>query len=132
MTRCGIPFNTSALGAAVSVVMLLATLGCRPSDPRDVLLVANDMTFTLPSEPDMANPVIRLTAGDRIRLTLRNDAHGLLHDFQIPAWNVKTDQIRAGQSTTVMFVVPSGEGRFEYICGPHSTLMHGFVEVSSE
>lgn len=88
------------------------------------------MTFTLPSDPETANPVIRVRAGERIELTLRNDAPGLMHDFQIPSWNVRTEQIRGGESAAVSFTVPSEVGRYEYNCGPHATMMKGFIEVT--
>ena len=104
--------------------------GCSPESPRELLLVARGMTFTLPSDPDTANPVIRIRPGERVRLTFRNDAPGLMHNFEIPAWNIKTDQIRGGASTSVTFTVPSQQGRHQYICAPHANMMHGFVEVA--
>jgi len=89
------------------------------------------MTFVLASDPDTPNPVIRVRPGEQIRLTLRNEAPGLMHDFRIPSWDVKTEQIRGGESTTVSFTVPSEVGRYEYSCGPHSTMMQGFIEVTA-
>jgi plastocyanin len=102
-----------------------------PAGPREIVIVARGMTFTLPSDPDTPNPVIRVRPGERISLTLRNEAPGLMHDFQIPSWDVKSDQIRGGDSTTVDFTVPSELGRHEYSSGPHSTLMRGFIEVTA-
>ncbi|HYU77730.1 MAG TPA: plastocyanin/azurin family copper-binding protein [Vicinamibacterales bacterium] len=107
-------------------------LGCTGTGPREVLLVARGMTFNLASTPNHANPVIHLRAGERVRITLRNDALGLMHDFEIPSWDVKSEQIRGGQTTSVLFTVPEREGRVEYICRPHSSLMHGYIEVSAK
>jgi plastocyanin len=106
-------------------------MGCsRSGTPRDVVVLARGMTFVLADNADMPNPVIPLRAGERVRLVLRNEAPGLLHDFAIPAWDVQTDQIRAGQSTEVTFTVPTTPGRSEYLCRPHAKMMNGFVEVT--
>jgi heme/copper-type cytochrome/quinol oxidase subunit 2 len=117
---------------AVVALLSLSLSGCNSADgPREIVIVARGMTFTLSSDPDTPNPVIRVRPGERITLTLRNDAPGLMHDFQIPAWKVKTDQIRSGVATTVSFNVPNEVGRYEYRCGPHSTMMRGFIEVTT-
>jgi plastocyanin len=113
-------------------LLLAVAAGCTsPSGPREVLLVGRGMTFTLPSDPDTANPVIRVQPGERVRLTLRNDAPGLIHNFEIPAWKVKSASARGGESVSVDFTVPSAQGRYEYMCTPHANMMHGFVEVSA-
>jgi plastocyanin len=104
--------------------------GCSPNGPREVVVVARGMTFTLRSDPDTVNPVIRVRPGERLRLTFRNDAPGLMHNFEIPAWGIKTGQIRGGSSTSVTLTVPGTQGRYEYKCAPHANLMHGFVEVA--
>lgn len=118
--------------SVVAAVLSLGLAGCSsPEGPREILIVARGMTFTLAGDADMPNPVIRVRPGERITLTLENDAPGLMHDFRIPAWGVKTDQIRGGESSTVSFIVPSEVGRYEYTCGPHSTMMKGFIEVSA-
>jgi plastocyanin len=112
---------TLSLGIAVS---------CSESPPREVTLIARGMTFVLADEPDVPNPVIVLAAGQRVRLVLRNEAPGLLHDFRIPAWRVQVTQIRAGQTAEVTFTVPNQPGRYEYVCRPHAELMKGVVEVT--
>lgn len=119
---------------AVALLLWLAALaGCAIVDPapREIVVVARGMTFVLASDPEAANPVIPLHAGEHVRLVLRNEAPGLLHDFQIPAWKVQVDQIRAGETSEVTFTVPSTAGRYQYLCRPHSEMMKGFVEVTS-
>jgi len=113
-----------ALGAALSGSCALTPV------PRQVVLVARGMTFMLPDNPDVANPVIPLHAGERVRLVLKNEAPGLLHDVSIPAWDVEIGQIRAGQTAEVTFTVPNQPGRHEYRCRPHAEMMTGFVEVT--
>ena len=88
------------------------------------------MTFVLEGAPEQPNPIIPLRAGERVRLQLRNDAPGLLHDVVIPELNVEVEQIRAGESRDVTFTVPDAVGRHEYRCRPHSEMMKGFVEVT--
>ena len=118
--------------ATILSLTFFAVLGCRSTGPREVLLVARGMTFTLPSSPDRANPVIHLWPGERVRVILRNEAPGLMHNFEIPSWDVKSEQIRGGQTTSVSFTVPDRKGRVEYMCRPHSSLMHGVIEVSTQ
>lgn len=110
-------------------VALSAACAMLSRTPREVTLVARGMTFVLADAPDTPNPVIQLRAGELVRLVLRNEAPGLLHNIQIPAWKIQVDQIRAGQRADVMFTVPSTVGRYQYLCRPHSELMKGFVEV---
>jgi uncharacterized membrane protein YccC len=107
--------------------------GCSHLDrgPREVVLIARGMTFVLASDPDAPNPVIPFRAGEHVRLVLRNEAPGLLHDFHIPAWEVHVKQIRAGETSEVSFTVPATAGRYQYLCKPHSEMMKGFVEVTS-
>ena len=109
---------------------LIASCACRTESPREIVLVARGMTFALATSPDDANPTLHFRAGERVRLVLKNEAPGLLHDFEIPEWNVKLDQLRAGDTGEVVFMVPSGPGRLQYRCRPHSELMHGSVEVT--
>jgi plastocyanin len=116
--------------ATVCSFVAASSLGCaHPNPTREITLVARGMSFVLQDAPDQPNPTIHLRAGERIRLVLRNEAPGLLHDIEIPDWDVRLDQIRSGQTTDLTFVVPAQAGRHEYRCRPHSTLMRGVVEV---
>ena len=108
----------------------LAAIGCGSGSSREIVLVARGMSFVLPERPDEPNPLLSLRAGERVRLVLRNEAPGLLHDIRIPAWNVQVDQIRAGETADVTFTVPGEVGRTEYRCQPHGELMKGMVEVT--
>jgi heme/copper-type cytochrome/quinol oxidase subunit 2 len=114
---------------ASCLFLLLAAGGCYHDRPREVLLIARGLALTLPSDEAKLNPAITFTAGQRVRLTLQSEAYGLMHDFQIPEWNVRTDQVRGGESTSVLFVVPLKEGRVKYISSPHAGTVHGVIEV---
>ena len=124
-------FSSWILPRVTGVLLCLTLCGCAPpADMREVVITARGMTFVMASNPDTPNPVIQFRAGERVRVVLRNEAPGLLHDFAIPAWSVQTDQIRAGESTEVTFTVPLAPGRSEYLCRPHAEMMNGHVEVT--
>ena len=113
----------------VALSLGIAT-ACGVGSPREVVILARGMTFVLADEPTVPNPVIVFRAGERVRVVLKNEAPGLLHDFQIPAWRVQVTQIRAGETADVTFTVPEQAGRYGYLCGPHGELMKGVVEVT--
>ena len=120
-----------AIGRCLLAAILLASIACnRPSTTQQVTLVARGMRFVLEDGPKTPNPVIPLRAGSRVRLVLKNEAPGLLHDVEIPALHVHLDQIRAGEQTAVTFTVPDVPGRHAYRCRPHAEMMHGVVEVT--
>jgi hypothetical protein len=114
---------------ALCLILVAAAAACYHDRPRDLLLVARGLSFTMPNDVSRSNPPITLAPGERVRVTLRSEAHGLIHDFQIPAWNVKTDRVRGGESTSVLFVVPATAGRVKYVSGPHADTVHGVIEV---
>ena len=119
------------MGKRVLLAAVICAAACRHAGPtRDVTLVARGMTFILEDSPEQPNPVIALRAGERVRLVLKNEAPGLLHDVAIPDLHVAVDQIRAGETRDVTFTVPDVPGRHEYRCRPHSEMMKGFVEVT--
>ena len=117
---------TAYAAIALSVGIAISCSG----SPREIVVIARGMTFVLADEPDEPNPVISMRAGERVRLVLKNEAPGLLHDLGIPEWGVQVTQIRAGESAEVTFTVPTQTGRYEYLCRPHSELMKGVVEVT--
>lgn len=115
-----------------AIVGLVVVAGCspHPGPTRDVVVVARGMTFVLEDAPDTPNPVIALRAGERVRLVLKNEAPGLLHDMVIPDLGVEIEQMRAGESRELTFIVPANTGRHEYRCRPHADMMRGFIEVA--
>ena len=104
--------------------LCLTIAGCsRPEGSREIVLEARGMRFVVPDEDDTVNPLLRVHPGERIELTLRNQAPGLMHDFRIPDWDVQTEQIRSGESATVSFTVPPQAGRYKNGCGPHAAML---------
>jgi plastocyanin len=119
------------VGKLTSLLPALALCGaCAQTPAREVMLVANGMSFALADEPENANPALMLRAGERIRLVLKNDAPGMRHDVAIPAWDVATEPIGFGETAQVTFTVPATSGRVDYYCRPHATMMRGLVDVA--
>ena len=116
-------------GALVLIALALLS-GCAQRQARDVVLVATGMSFALASSPEAANPALAFRPGERIRLTIKNEAPGLRHDVAIPAWDVATKQVGFGETAQVTFTVPQTDGAVDYYCRPHATMMRGLVTVT--
>lgn len=98
-------------------------------DISEVVLVVRDMEFFQDGAFGAPNPPLRLKAGARVRLVLRNEDPGMTHNFAVPAWGVATRNLESGQTASVEFAVPSWNGPHAYECTPHARLMRGAIEV---
>ena len=120
-----------ALAAALVVAALAfgaIALSARGPGPREIRIVARDMTFYLEGQSD-PNPTLRLRAGESVRLVLRNDDPGMTHDFTIPDWNAATKRIEGGEEAIVTFRVPDAASSQTYRSRPHSEIMRGTIRV---
>ena len=95
---------------------------------REIVLVAREMAFYLDGT-DTANPTLRFRAGERVRIVLRNEEPGVIHNFAVPGWEVATRELYGTGSATLEFAVPGTRGRQEYRCTPHAWMMRGAIEV---
>lgn len=121
--------TATACGALlIGIVAVLPLLAERAPAPRQIVLVAKDMTFVVEGQAE-ANPILRVTAGERVRIMLRNETRGVVHDFAIPSWDVAINPVSDGQRGTVTFAAPKFPGRYEYQCRPHAQMMRGVIEV---
>jgi len=116
------------VAALLAVAALPPMLGASREYARDLRLVIVDKTFYVEGQP-APNPTLKLRAGERIRLVLRNEDVGMRHDLKIGAWNVAVPAIDGKGERTVMFLVPEGRGSVSYACTPHSASMRGAIEV---
>ena len=119
---------------AVAIVVVLLVVGVlltavTRTSAREITLVARGMAFFLESEPAIPNPTLRLKAGERVRITLRNEERGFTHDFAVPAVDAATDLISWNEDADVTFDVPDRPGTYDYVCEPHAMMMRGRIIV---
>ena len=125
------------IGLAAAVILAAALLLPRiastrentaAAGARDLLIVARGMTYYVDGG-DQPNPSLQFTAGERIRLTFRNEDAGMEHDFAIPGWQLATRRLDGKGQDVVEFRVPGEGGSGRYACTPHSEMMNGQVIV---
>jgi plastocyanin len=117
--------------AAVALLMVVAALlPVMTSAPaRDIVLVTRDMSFYLENDMATPNPTIEVKAGERVRVVLRNQERGLVHDFAVPAMHSAIDALRWNEQGEVTFEAPDVPGTYEYVCRPHLLMMKGLITV---
>lgn len=113
------------LAALVATFPLFATAR---QQPREIVLVAKKMAFYVDGR-SAPNPVLHLKPGERVRLTLKNEDKGVLHDFAIRDLGVGTPTLKGAESASVVFDVPPKTAEYRYLCRPHSKMMAGRVTV---
>lgn len=126
------------LAANVAVLLILAVafgllvpLSQARTSPREIVLVAKDMAFTVPYETTEveANPTLILNRGERISILLRNEDPGMLHDFRIDALGLRIPKLAYGESGSVEFTVPNRTGVNTYSCSLHELMMTGQILI---
>jgi plastocyanin len=117
----------AAMAAGMLLVALLPALSSTPS--REITLVARGMAFYLENDPTTPNPTLAVSAGERVRIVLRNQDWGLTHDFAVPSVAAALDPIRWNESGEVVFDVPTTPGAYGYVCRPHQLMMRGTIRV---
>lgn len=114
--------------ALLMAAALLPMMGLSREHDREVRLVALDRTFYLEGQP-APNPTIKLRAGERVRLVLRNEDDGMRHDLRIREWDVVVAPINGKGERALTFRVPAVRGTTSYACTPHASSMLGTIEV---
>jgi plastocyanin len=110
-----------------AVAGLLAARATARAGVREITIVARDMAFYTPgSDP---NPAIPVRPGERVRIVLRNETPGMVHDLTIDGLDLSTTLLQAGETGIIEFTAPASPGRYEYYCRPHPVLMRGALEV---
>jgi plastocyanin len=113
----------------MAAAVLLPRIVSSREGVRDVTLVVRSMTYYLEGS-DTPNPSLRFTAGEQVRLTLRNEDTGMMHDFNIPSWSVATKVLDGKGEDSITFRVPGGsKDAITYTCTPHSAMMNGSIIV---
>ncbi len=117
--------------AAMAVLMILAVLApaLSKTPSREITLIAKDMAFYLESDLKTPNPTLDIKAGERVRITLRNQERGIIHDFAVPVLKKSLDQLGWNESDDVVFSAPKKPGTYQYECQPHRLMMRGTIRV---
>jgi FtsP/CotA-like multicopper oxidase with cupredoxin domain len=115
-------------GVGLAVAVLLPIMGLTREREREIRLVAVDRAFHLEGDRQ-PNPTLRLRAGERVTVVLRNEDDGMRHDFTIKAWGVAVPAIDGRGERTVTFRVPGTRGSASYGCTPHPVSMRGAIVV---
>jgi plastocyanin len=119
-------------GIAFVVVAAMATAAIRStanSRVREISLVAREMAFYADGS-SQPNPVLRARPGERLRITVVNNAPGMVHDLAIDAVATTTPLLTTGQVASIEFTSPEKAGNYEYRCRPHALMMKGVLTVS--
>jgi FtsP/CotA-like multicopper oxidase with cupredoxin domain len=122
------------VGIMVALILAGATLMTSGApreggdDVREILLVARGMTYYL-DDGDTPNPELRVRAGERVRIRLRNEDAGMAHDFAIAEWEVATRLLQGRGEEAITFSVPAARGEAAYQCTPHAQMMRGTIIV---
>jgi plastocyanin len=133
MSIWGRRVSVKMIGIAVAIVGLGAWAAAVTQTPdREITLVARGMAFYYLGDPVVPNPPIRLHAGERVRIVLRNDDRGITHDFSVPQFDASADLVDWNETGDVVIDVPDTPGRYEYICRPHRLMMRGEIVVVGE
>ena len=75
-------------------------------------------------------PSSTLAPGERLRITVINNAPGMVHDLAIDAVSAATPPLTAGQAASIEFTAPEKTGNYTYRCRPHALMMKGVAEGS--
>src|SRR5262245_34848221 len=116
------------LGGAALIPMTAAS---RPETRvREIRLVARQMTYYLEGS-NVPNPTLLIRRGDQVRIVLRNDDPGLIHDLGIDAWRMRTQLLdeKTRNVGTVQFQAPDRPAETSYSCTPHGQMMRGTIRV---
>ena len=113
------------------VAVLAMTISSSAGATREVTLVARGMAFYL-EDDTTPNPTIHTRAGETIRLVLRNETPGVLHDLALIELGVSIAPIKPGALGSVSLRVPSRPGAYDYVCRPHALMMRGRLLVDVE
>ena len=109
--------------------MVFSASGDRAGGLREIRLVARNMTFYAEGD-NTPNPTLRLRAGERVRVVLKNDEPGIDHDFAIRPWKIGTRLISGKGEDAITFQVPDAPGaETSYICTPHFGMMRGLITI---
>jgi hypothetical protein len=119
---------TSTVVVALAGLVALLPLGARSLEPREVIIVARQMSFYA-ADGVAVNPAIRMAPGEKVRVTLIAEDPGFDHDFAVTAWDVQTPMLHGEGRTSIVIQAPDKPGTAVYTCSIHPLMMRGVIEV---
>jgi heme/copper-type cytochrome/quinol oxidase subunit 2 len=114
-------------GVALTLAGAIA-LSARASAPRDIRMVVRGMTFYLEGSTE-PNPVVRVRRGEDVRLVIRNEDVGMMHDFSVPELGLASSVLNGRSETSVTFRAPAHAGAPTDAGTPHAAMMRGTIAV---
>ena len=117
----------AALVVALAAGALVPAMTQEPD--REITLVVRGMAFYVDGEFQRPNPVLAVRAGERVRVTVRNEERGMTHDFAVPALGEATSLLDWNERGDVTFEAPAQRGTYDYVCNPHRAMMKGTLQV---
>jgi hypothetical protein len=115
---------------SIGLIGLIPLVAGSKPEPREIRLVARNMTFYLDGE-SAPNPTLKVKAGEEIRIVLRNEEPGMTHDFAVASLSVGVEPLRGLGVVSLVFRAPAQPGSHEYVCTPHSMMMRGTLLVEN-
>ncbi len=122
---------SGAIAAGAGALAIVATLAAalpRSGSVREVRLVARQMAYYVEGQ-STPNPTLRFRRGERVRIVVKNEDPGMIHDFGVDAWDARTPRIKPGDAARLTFTVPPQPGETAYACTPHGQMMRGTMTV---
>ena len=99
--------------------------------PREVIIVAKDMSFTVYAQDleGKKNPTLNFKVGEKISILFRNNDPGIRHDLSIDGLGIKTSVLSYGESERFTLTVPDLQGTTIYYCTFHKLMMNGLIVI---
>lgn len=114
------------VGAATIAAIVPRAVARRPV--HEIRLVVRQMAYYAEGS-STPNPTLTVRRGDQVRIVLRNDDAGMIHDFAVRDWDAATRRLAAGEEAVITFTAPEGPGLVAYSCTPHGEMMRGTIRV---
>ena len=129
MSIWGRQVSEKLIGIVVVFVLVGAMLAAVSWTPeREVTIVVRGMAFYLEGD-STPNPTLTVKAGERVRIVVRNEDRGFVHDFAVPDVDTAVDQVSWKETAAATFEMPSTPGTYRYVCRPHQLMMSGTLIV---
>jgi len=117
----------SIVGALVLFVSLLQAKEL----PREVVIVAEDMSFTVSTQnvKGIKNPTLNFIRGEKISILFRNNDPGIRHDLIMESLGIKSSILSYGEAERIILTVPDNVGTRSYYCTSHMLMMKGLIVI---